>query len=293
MITRFDHAVIGVRDLDEAIRRYRSLGFDVSPGGRHTGLGTYNAIVRFGLDYLELISIYDENEADARGFGGKVLVDFLRKRDGGLLGYALATTDIEQDAAHFQHVGLAAQGPFAMQRLRPDGRLLSWRLLVPGGVSWREPWPFLIQWDVPDEQRLSWEKPGAHPNGVTGWTGIAIAVRNLESAIDLYQRQLGLALSQRDEVPHLAVQRASFQVGTSRIDLLMPTSTGPVQQMLEEVGEGPFEITLTVQDLNQACEVLKQGGMSPEPGSENATTLLLPILQALGARLVLIDGGKQ
>ena len=83
MITRFDHGVIGVRNLDEAIRRYRSLGFDVSPGGRHTGLGTHNAIVRFGLDYLELISIYEENEVDARRFGGKVLVDFLRKREGG------------------------------------------------------------------------------------------------------------------------------------------------------------------------------------------------------------------
>lgn len=293
MITRFDHAVIGVRNLDEAIRRYQSLGFDVSPGGRHTGLGTYNAIVRFGLDYLELISIYDENEVVAGRFGGKVLVDFLRKREGGLLGYALATTDIEQDAERFQHVSLAAQGPFAMQRLRPDGRLLAWRLLVPGGVSWREPWPFLIHWDIPDEQRLSWEKPGSHPNGVTRWTGIAIAVRSLESAIDLYQRQLGLALSQRDEVPHLTVQRASFQVGTSRIDLLMPTGTGPVQQMLEEVGEGPFEITLTVRNLNQAREVLRQGGMSPEPGSENAATLLLPIQQTLGARLVLTEEGRQ
>src|SRR5438876_10290530 len=110
MITRFDHAVIGVRDLDEAIRHYRSLGFDVSPGGRHTGLGTHNAIVRFGLDYLELISIYDESEVDARGFGGKVLFEFLQKREGGLLGYALATTDIQHDAERFQHVGLAAQG---------------------------------------------------------------------------------------------------------------------------------------------------------------------------------------
>ena len=289
MVTRFDHAVIGVRNLDEAIRRYQSLGFDVSPGGRHTGLGTYNAIVRFGLDYLELISIYDENEVSTRGPGGKVLLDFLRQREGGLLGYALATTALQQAAERFQHAGLAAQGPFPMQRIRPDGRLLSWRLLVPGGVSWRQPWPFLIQWDIPDEQRLSWEKPGAHSNGVTGWTGIAIAVRNLENAIDLYQRQLGLALSQRDDVPHLAVQRASFQVGTSKIDLLIPTGTGPVQQMLTEVGEGPFEITLAVKDLNQAREVLRQGGMSPEPGSEGPATLILPLHQALDARLVLVE----
>ncbi|HEX6557303.1 MAG TPA: VOC family protein [Ktedonobacteraceae bacterium] len=33
MITRFDHAVIAVRDLDEAIGRSQALGFDVCPGG--------------------------------------------------------------------------------------------------------------------------------------------------------------------------------------------------------------------------------------------------------------------
>jgi hypothetical protein len=32
MITRFDHAVIAVRNLDEAMDHYRTLGFDVSPG---------------------------------------------------------------------------------------------------------------------------------------------------------------------------------------------------------------------------------------------------------------------
>ena len=49
MITRFDHAVIAVRDLDEAMRRYQALGFDVRPGGRHVGLGTHNTLIRFGL----------------------------------------------------------------------------------------------------------------------------------------------------------------------------------------------------------------------------------------------------
>ena len=95
-MTRFDHVVIGVRHLAEAIRCYQSLGFDVNPGGRHTGSGTYNAIVRFGLAYLKLISIYGENEVCTRGFSGKVLLDFLRKRESGLLGYAPAATNIRK-----------------------------------------------------------------------------------------------------------------------------------------------------------------------------------------------------
>lgn len=37
MITRFDHLVIAVRDLDIASERFRALGFEVRPGGEHPG----------------------------------------------------------------------------------------------------------------------------------------------------------------------------------------------------------------------------------------------------------------
>jgi catechol 2,3-dioxygenase-like lactoylglutathione lyase family enzyme len=223
----------------------------------------------------------------------RLLLDFLRKREGGLLGYALATSTIEQDAERFRSGGLAAVGPIAMQRMRPDGHLLSWRVLGTGGGPWRQPWPFLIQWDVPDDQRLLWEKPGRHLNGVTGWAGVAIAVHDLERAIDLYQRQLGLEPGQSDEIPRLAARRATFQLDSSRIELLMPTGEGPVQGMLEEIGEGPFEVTLTVSDLNQARQVLNQGGIHLEPQSENLDSILLPLQQTLSARLILIEGGQR
>jgi hypothetical protein len=63
VITRFDHLVIGVRDLHMASDAFRRLGFDVRPGGNHTRLGTHNALIRFGLDYLELLAIHDAAEA--------------------------------------------------------------------------------------------------------------------------------------------------------------------------------------------------------------------------------------
>lgn len=286
MIARIDHVVIAVRDLEGAIRQYQALGFAVSPGGRHTGRGTYNAIIRFGLDYLELISIYDENELGARGLNGVSLAEFLRQQEGGLVGYALATADIEEDAGRFERTGLEAEGPFAMQRLRPDGRQLSWRLLVPGGTSWRQPWPFLIHWDAPDAERLSWEQPGVHPNGASGVAGIAIAVRDLERGIDLYQRQLGLTLDGQDEASHLVARRAGFHVGAFDIDLYAPTGDGPVRQVLDSVGEGPIELTLTSKSLDQTKQFLSQHGISIDPVQEPAGGLMLPTSQALGARIV-------
>ncbi len=287
MIVRFDHAVIAVRDLDEAIRRYQALGFSVSSGGRHTGRGTHNAIIRFGLDYLELLSIYDVAELGGRGLNGEALATFLAQQEGGLVGYALAAADIAQDAERLQQSGLEAEGPFAMQRLRPDGRQLSWRLLVPGSVPWRRPWPFLIQWDTSDAERLSWETPGVHPNGAIGVAGVTLAVRDLERAIDLYQRQLGLTLAQRDEAPHLVAHRASFRLGAFTIDLVSPSGPGLAQQTVDAVGEGPLELMLTSKSLDQTRAALNQNGMSADLAQAGAAILLLSIQQSLGARLLL------
>lgn len=285
MISRFDHAVIAVRDLNEAIERYRTLGFEVHSGGWHTGRGTHNALIRFGLDYIELLSVYDEDEAKANA-ATNALPDFLGKHEGGLIGYALATTAIQQEAERFRHSHLAAVGPFAMQRQRPDGHLLTWSLLVPYGTAWCQPWPFFIQWDTPDEQRLSWEKPGIHRNDVTGCKGIAIAVRNLERMVDLYQHQLGLEFVCRDEVPALASLRATFHVGSFQIDLLAPDNEGPVQHMLDTVGEMPFELRVAVRDLEQTYAFFVQQNLSVQLDPADASRIVLTPEQALGTRLV-------
>jgi hypothetical protein len=255
------------------------------------GMGTHNAIIRFGLDYIELLSIYDEAEARASKLGRQALLDFLHKREGGLLGYALATTDIEQEAERFRGTAFPEEEPFAMQRLRPDGRLLTWRLLLPGGLCWRQPWPFLIQWDAPDEQRLLWEEPGIHPNGAIAWVKAAVAVHNLESTTDLYQHQLGLAWNESGMVSRLTAQRATFQCGTSSIDLLTPTGEGLVQQVLTDLGEGLLEVSFVVKDLHQARSFLRQGSIDFEQDVAGPGTLLISPDHALGARLILIEQG--
>lgn len=283
MVTRFDHAVIAVRDLDKAIDLYRRLGFEVDPGGRHTGLGTYNALIRFGLDYIELISIYDQDEVRASGPRGTTLQELLQKREGALAAYALATETIEQEAERFQQTGLDASGPFPMERLRPDGHLLQWRLLVPGGVSYRRPWPFIIQWDAPDEQRLTWDKPGNHPNGAARWYSIDVAVRNLESGIHLYKTQLGLEEVSRD----ITGQRAQFRVGTSTINLFAPGSTELAQRTLDEISEGPITLRFAVKSIDQARKLLVQQGIKAEILSSGS--LLLPLQDTLGTRILLAE----
>jgi catechol 2,3-dioxygenase-like lactoylglutathione lyase family enzyme len=286
MIDRLDHVVIAVRDLDAASQSYRdALGFEVRPGGRHVGRGTHNSIVRFGLDYLELISVYDAESATHPAPG--TLVEYLRQREGGLVGFALATSNIEALAGRLRRAQLSAEGPFPMARERPDGRRLSWRLLVPGGVAWRRPWPFFIQWDQPDAERLTWEAPGGHANGARGVQEVAVAMGELGRAVQLYERQLGLPLLGHETVADLGADRAVFTVGACRVAVLTPRGPGPVADALAAGGEGVLQVVLAVEDLDATRRWLAARGVGLTSAPGVADGWLVDPTAASGARLVL------
>jgi len=287
MITRFDHAVIAVANLERAIEAYRALGFEVSLGGRHEHRGTHNALIRFnGADYVELLGIYDPVKAIESGLNGRTLAEFVRDRQGGLVGHCYATDDIEADAARMREARLEMVGPFEMRRERPDGRALTWRLLVPEDIPWRRRWPFFIEWNDPDEVRLAVEGLGDHANGARSVSGVAVAVNDLEEAVRLYSLLFGQEPTRRDEVTDLTATRTSFDVRGFVIDLLSPAGNGPVQEMLDRDGEGPFEVKIEVEDLATARLAL-----SGVEFTENTAQgeLRPPTDAGLGARLVFTE----
>jgi hypothetical protein len=256
MITRFDHLVIAARDLDVACERFRALGFEVRHGGEHPGQGTHNAIIRFGLDYIELLAIRDEVEAHSGGLSGTALVEYLQGHEWGMAGYALATDDIEGDAARLKASGVSVVGPFAMSRQRPDGSTLAWRLLIPGGTPWRRPWPFLIQWETPDSERLTVEQPGAHANGVTGVVGVLVTVSDLASATNLYERAVGLP---RHPTAGLERFGAVFSVGRTIVALGAQEDAAPTQRE----GDGVYSVTLGAHDPVATAVWLGEHAVAP------------------------------
>lgn len=257
MSMRFDHLVIAVRDLDAASERFRALGFEVRPGGAHPGQGTHNAIIRFGLDYIELLAIRDEAEARAGGLSGPALVEYLREREWGMAGYALATDDIEGAAARIRAGGTPVVGPFAMSRRRPDGSTLAWRLLIPGGTPWRRSWPFLIQWETPDHERLTVERAGTRPNGVTGVLGVLVTARDLAAASEFYERRLELS---RYPAPRLDGFGAVFSAGETFVALGAQDDVAPAQQ---DEGEGVYSVTLAAPNPTATAATLAGQGATP------------------------------
>ena len=65
MLTRIDHVMLCVPNLEEGIEAYTRIGFHVYPGGAHTGGATHNAIAFHQEDYLELLTLRDGRPAAA------------------------------------------------------------------------------------------------------------------------------------------------------------------------------------------------------------------------------------
>jgi len=294
LISRFDHAVVGVHDLDAAIAHWRDrLGFDARPGGRHGG-GTHNGIVRFGTDYIELISVFDRDAVLASGIADtNALLDLIDRQEGGLLGFICATDDADAAAVHFRGLGLPeVVGPFAMERRRPDGRLLHWRLLSPRRQSWGRPWTMLIHWGIPDAERLSWEPPGQHPNGARQVVAVAVAIGDLAAGREFYERDLGLSAVAEDDVADVGARRVSYRIGPAdrsiRVDLLAPTGPGPVDDAVKAGREQLFQLTIGVADLAASRAFMRERNVHM---SDTSGGLLIDPADALGARIVLVETG--
>ena len=175
---RIDHVAYAVRDLDDAAVRFRTeFGLDSVVGGRHAGWGTANRIVPLGEQYLEMIGVVDEAEAEATDFGRSVL-QRTETGDGWFL-IAVASDDVVLVG---ERIGLEVE---AGTRIRPDGEVLRWRM---AGLEdpRREPWmPFFLTWDVPGSlhpgsaraghgiraEGIAWVEVGGDPERLGAWLG--------------------------------------------------------------------------------------------------------------------------
>jgi hypothetical protein len=114
-----DHAVVMVRDLDQAAANWKRLGFTISPRGTHsTHMGTGNYTMMLDPDYIELLGVLSptEHNAPARAL--------LEKREG-IERVAFTAIDSAAGADEIRARGLAPIGPTDFERpvTMPDGKL--------------------------------------------------------------------------------------------------------------------------------------------------------------------------
>ena len=97
-----DHAVVMVRDLDQAAANWRRLGFTISPRGTHSAkMGSGNYTIMLDPDYIELLGVLAETEhnAPARAFlAGVERALALAEADGDAVGLIAHGTTVATNA---------------------------------------------------------------------------------------------------------------------------------------------------------------------------------------------------
>ncbi|MGC9467443.1 MAG: methylmalonyl-CoA epimerase [Anaerolineae bacterium] len=90
---------------------------------------------------------------------------------------------------------------------------------------------------------------------------IAIAVKDLDAALEFYRDALGAEVGERRDVPNEGVEIAFLPMGDSEIELLQPLDAeGSIARFLENRGEGIHHICLQVLDIEAAVARLEESG---------------------------------
>lgn len=104
---------------------------------------------------------------------------------------------------------------------------------------------------------------------------IGIAVRELASAIPLYEKLLNTLCYKRERVESEKVETAFFQTGESKIELLQSTDPeGVIARFIDKKGEGIHHIAFAVNDIHAEIKRLKEAGFQfiseePKAGADN------------------------
>jgi methylmalonyl-CoA/ethylmalonyl-CoA epimerase len=124
---------------------------------------------------------------------------------------------------------------------------------------------------------------------------VAIAVHDLEAAIDYYQRAFGATVEHREVVESDGVEEALLKVAESYIQLLTPTrDDSPVAKALEKRGEGLHHVGYRVADCSVALDaVVAAGGKAidaaPRPGSRGTTVAFVHPKGSFGTLIELVQ----
>jgi len=102
---------------------------------------------------------------------------------------------------------------------------------------------------------------------------VGIAVRDLDRAIQTYERLLGLRVSGRERLEREGIEVALIPIGESRIELITPLNReSKVEKFLEDRGEAVHHVAYATDDVAASLERAGAAGAQlldavPRPGT--------------------------
>jgi hypothetical protein len=241
-----DHVVIDVRDhIDDAMRCFTSLGFQLTPRGHHT-LGSVNHLAMFATDYLELLGFGEEGATRTE----------IARFPAGLNGLVFKTMDAELVHRQAATAGLpvlpvqAFSRPVALDGTTRDARFRTTRLdpdkIAVGRVYFCEHLTPDLVW------RPEWR---THPNGASAIARVVAATPHPQRSAMLFRDLFG-----SDAVADRA-GRQVMAAGAAQVELALPN------MVAAEFGEAAAEpagrteymaaLEIKVRSLREAAQLLR------------------------------------
>jgi methylmalonyl-CoA epimerase len=124
---------------------------------------------------------------------------------------------------------------------------------------------------------------------------VAIAVNDLEAAIEYYRSAYGVEVEHREVVERDGVEEALLRVADSYVQLLHPVSDdSTVAKFLATRGEGLHHVGYRVDNCAEALErVRAEGGRlideAPRPGSRGTTVAFIHPKGSFGTLIELVE----
>jgi methylmalonyl-CoA/ethylmalonyl-CoA epimerase len=124
---------------------------------------------------------------------------------------------------------------------------------------------------------------------------VAIAVNDLDAAVEYYRTTYGVEVEHREVVERDGVEEALLRVADSYVQLLTPTrDDSPVAKYLQNKGEGLHHIGYRVDSCAEALARVKaEGGRvideEPRPGSRGTTVAFVHPKGAFGTLVELVE----
>lgn len=110
---------------------------------------------------------------------------------------------------------------------------------------------------------------------------IGIAVENLDEAVTLYSKGLGLHAEHRETITDFGVEAVLLSVGGSHVELLQPVDdSSGVARFISRNGPGLHHVAYGTDDIDRALEAVRAAGLAlidevPRQGIRNSRVAFL------------------
>jgi methylmalonyl-CoA/ethylmalonyl-CoA epimerase len=110
---------------------------------------------------------------------------------------------------------------------------------------------------------------------------IGVAVEDLDEAVNLYSKKLGMPAQHRETVEQFGVEAVLLEIGDGHVELLSPISSdSAVGRFLERSGPGMHHVAYATDDIEAALEAVRAAGLrlideEPRTGIRNSRVAFL------------------